>query len=127
MRGPPRLAPNTLEAAVDIQYTRPGRGVGGAHPEDARLVLGALFRGQFRVPVQPSPHDVVVPPGGNALARSAAPHAVVHDAAAVTTSILDNVRWLVGAVAAIAAPDARIILLTAVSRAPLLDSGLPPT
>ena len=62
--------------------------------------------------------------GGNALASPAAPHIVVHDAAAVTTSIVENVRWLVGAVAAYAAPDACIVLITPAPRAQLSDPDL---
>ena len=93
-----------------MQYAHHGRSVGGAHREDTKLVLGALLRRQFGVQDQPFPDAVVVSLGGNALASPAEPRFVLHDATTVTTSIAENVRWLVGAVAVFAAPDARIVL-----------------
>ena len=38
-----------------MNYTHPGRSVGGAQREDTKLELGALFRRQFVVKGQLSP------------------------------------------------------------------------
>ena len=115
---------NALSAAAIWEHMFPGYGVGGAELKDADAVLSSLFRRQFAGSARPALDGVVVSLGGNALTSQMAPHAVVHGHEAAITKVTTNVKWLLAGVAAYAAPQSTIVLLSAVPRAHLSGADL---